>query len=257
MGVNFLGYDLFDASVERCALEIASVAASEQRECRLFACLNPHSYSLAKKDLSFRAALEAANWLVPDGAGVVYGARLLGLQISARVSGPDVFQATMERLDSSKGSVFFLGSSEDTLSKIRDRVAVAYPSIVVVGTFSPPYKEEFSEEENAAMIDAVNAAQPDVLWVGMTAPKQEKWIAANRSQLNVGVAGAIGAAFDFFAGTVKRSPRVFRALGLEWLPRLIQQPRRLWRRMFLSAPVFLKDVWRERRRRARSEKGVL
>jgi N-acetylglucosaminyldiphosphoundecaprenol N-acetyl-beta-D-mannosaminyltransferase len=104
------------------------------------------------------------------------------------------------------------------------------------------------------MIAAVNAVRPDVLWVGMTAPKQEKWLAKHRVDLDVGVAGAVGAAFDFFAGTVKRSPRMFRELGLEWLPRLIQQPLRLWRRIFISVPVFFAEVERDRKRRAKAKK---
>jgi len=92
------------------------------------------------------------------------------------------------------------------------------------------------------MIDAINATQADVLWVGMTAPKQEKWIYVNRERLEVRFAAAIGAVFDFYTGRVKRSHPVFQWLGLEWLPRLVQQPRRLWRRMFISAPIFLWDA---------------
>jgi N-acetylglucosaminyldiphosphoundecaprenol N-acetyl-beta-D-mannosaminyltransferase len=98
-------------------------------------------------------------------------------------------------------------------------------------------------------VHAVNAARPDVLWVGLSAPKQEKWIAEHLHRLDVPFVGAIGAMFDFYAGTVKRSPPVFRRVGLEWLPRLIQEPRRLWRRMFESAPVFLWHVLRERLRK--------
>ena len=95
------------------------------------------------------------------------------------------------------------------------------------------------------MVTAVNAAAPDVLWVGMTAPKQEKWILENHARLNVKFAAAIGAVFDFYTGKVKRSHPVFQRLGLEWLPRLIQQPRRLWRRMFVSAPIFIWHVLRQ------------
>ena len=139
-------------------------------------------------------------------------------------------------------SVFFLGATEVTLAQIRTKMAHDYPQIYVAGTYSPPFKATYSEEELDVMIDAINAAKPDVLWVGMTAPKQEKWIHDNLGKLDVRFAGAIGAVFDFYAGKVKRSPLLFQRLGLEWLPRLIQQPRRLWRRMFISAPIFLFDV---------------
>ena len=115
--------------------------------------------------------------------------------------------------------------------------------------YSPPFKEVFSEEENRAMIEAVNRAGPDVLWVGMTAPKQEKWIYQNKDRLNVKFIGAIGAVFDFYAGTVKRPHPWFLDHGLEWLPRLLGEPRRLWKRMFVSAPLFMARVFAERIRR--------
>ena len=243
MEVSFLGFDVYSDDVMACANEIASEAMSDQRDCRFFACLNPHSYVVAGDDLAFRQALESSDWLVPDGTGVVMAARWLGIPISSRVTGPDLFMAIMERLNQSKGSVFFLGASETTLAKIRERTIRDYPGVVLSGTYSPPFKAEFSAEDDAAMVAAVNAARPDMLWVAMTAPKQEKWLAAYRGDLEVGAAGAVGAAFDFFAGTVKRSPRFFRLIGLEWLPRLLQQPRRLWRRMCISAPVFLIAVY--------------
>ncbi len=125
-------------------------------------------------------------------------------------------------------------------------MAVDYPRIEVVGAHSPPFKPTYSEAELDHMVAAVNAARPDVLWVGMTAPKQELWIRAVRPRLDAKFSAAVGAVFDFYAGNVKRSPRVFQRAGLEWLPRLVQEPRRLWRRMFISAPVFLGHVIRER-----------
>jgi N-acetylglucosaminyldiphosphoundecaprenol N-acetyl-beta-D-mannosaminyltransferase len=121
-----------------------------------------------------------------------------------------------------------------------------FPHIEIVGTYSPPFKPEFSPGENNAMVKAVNHAEPDVLWVGMTAPKQEKWIYQHKDRLNVSFIGAVGAVFDFYVGTVKRSHPWFLEYGLEWLPRLIQEPRRLWNRMFVSAPMFLMRVLRQR-----------
>lgn len=217
--------------------------------CRWLACLNPHSYAVAKTDPGFAEALHGADWLVPDGAGILLGSRMLGGRIRARITGSDVFEGLHRRMDrAGGGSVFFLGSTDDTLAAIRRKMAVDYPNIRVAGTYSPPFKADYSEAELDAMCAAINTAAPDVVWVGMTAPKQEKWIHANRHRLNVRFAGAIGAVFDFYVGRVKRSHPMFQRLGLEWLPRLIQQPRRLWRRMFISAPVFLADVVRARLR---------
>jgi N-acetylglucosaminyldiphosphoundecaprenol N-acetyl-beta-D-mannosaminyltransferase len=248
--IDILGYDVFSGTVAECADAMVAAGAGGARECRVMACLNPHSYAVAREDTQFNAALYATDWLLPDGAGVVMAARWLGRPLGGRVTGPDTFMAALEKLDARGGSVFFLGSTEEVLTKIRDRMARDFPKVTVAGTYSPPYKPSFSAEDNAVMIAAINATSPDLLWVGMTAPKQEKWLIEHRDQLQVGVAGAVGAAFDFFAGTVKRSPAIFRKLGLEWLPRLVQQPRRLWRRMFVSAPIFLLDVYRETRRRS-------
>lgn len=141
---------------------------------------------------------------------------------------------------------YFLGSTPETLAAIERRMVLDYPNLILAGTFSPPFKADYSEAELADMIDAINASSADVLWVGLTAPKQEKWIHQNRARLNVRFAGAIGAVFDFYTGRIKRSHPVYQKLGLEWLPRLLQEPRRLWRRMGVSAPIFLWHVFRQR-----------
>lgn len=240
--INIQDYAIYSGSLNEAADAIAQASAGRRKRCRIIACLNPHSYVIARSNRQFRQALTSADWLLPDGSGVVFAARWLGLSLKQRVTGPDIFAAVMHRLNASGGSVFFLGSTNDVLSKIVDRLANEFPNVVVAGTLSPPYKEKFSESENKAMLSAINSVRPDVLWVGMTAPKQEVWLSEHHSALDVGVAGAIGAAFDFFAGTVKRSPIVFRNAGLEWLPRLVQEPRRLWRRMFVSAPIFIYDI---------------
>jgi N-acetylglucosaminyldiphosphoundecaprenol N-acetyl-beta-D-mannosaminyltransferase len=136
------------------------------------------------------------------------------------------------------GSCFFLGSTTETLEAIRARMASDFPSIRVVGVYSPPFRPEFTAEDNDRMIEAVNASGADVLWVGLTAPKQEKWIHRHRGRLAVNFAGPIGAAFDFYVGNIKRAGPFWQDLGLEWLPRLLQEPRRLWRRSLVSAPRF-------------------
>ena len=140
----------------------------------------------------------------------------------------------------------FMGSSQKVLDLIVKRAAEVYPHLKVV-TYSPPYKPEFSDDDNKAIIDAINAADPDLLWIGMTAPKQEKWTYSHWDELNILChVGTIGAVFDFFAGTVRRSGAAFRRLGLEWLPRFLQEPRRLWRRNLVSTPRFLLRVLRWR-----------
>jgi N-acetylglucosaminyldiphosphoundecaprenol N-acetyl-beta-D-mannosaminyltransferase len=159
------------------------------------------------------------------------------------LTGSDVFYRINQELGKQEGrSAFFLGSSEDTLGLVQARMRRDFPRVRVAGTHSPPFKETFSPEENEAMIEAINRARPDVLWVGMTAPKQELWLFEHMHRLDVKFAAAIGAVFDFFSGKVERSHPAFQNAGLEWLPRLLRQPRRLWRRTVISAPRFLVDV---------------
>lgn len=245
-----LGYAVDSSSADVCVKSVfAHLQSAKDESSRLLwlACFNPHSYAVSRADSCFSEALRDADWLIPDGAGVLLASRILGGQIRERVTGPDVFYKLSVRMNQAGGhKVFFLGSTEDTLATIAINMQHDFPNVVVAGTYSPPFKAEYSETELGEMISAVNAAQADVLWVGMTAPKQEKWIHQNRHLLNVKFAAAIGAAFDFYAGNVKRAHPTFQKFGLEWFPRLLQQPRRLWRRTFISAPIFLWNVFKER-----------
>ena len=239
MTTEILGYDLFGGDIEQLVVEISDAIRSGERSCRVMACLNPHSFVVAKDDVQFCRALRDADWLIPDGIGIVWASQVLGKPLSGRITGPDVFNATMASLDIYGGSVFFLGSSEETLVKIKNKTAEAYPSVRLAGVYSPPFKTNFSLEDNQRMLSTVNAAKPDVLWVGMTAPKQENWLADNRNFLDAHVAGAIGAAFDFFAGNVARSPAMMQSLGLEWLHRSMASPNRLGKRNAISNPKFV------------------
>jgi N-acetylglucosaminyldiphosphoundecaprenol N-acetyl-beta-D-mannosaminyltransferase len=240
--VDVLGYAVTSTTPDACAESVLRWIDSGTR-CRWVACMNPHSYVVARGDPRFREALRSADALLPDGVGIVLASRLLGRTVTRRVTGSDLFHAVMEAVDR-RGStrVFFLGASDETLAIIRDKVRAEFPGVILAGSHAPPFKPEFSAAERAAMIAAINAAAPDVLWVGMTAPKQELWLHDNLDRLEVKVAGAIGAAFDFYAGRAKRSSAVFQHLGLEWLPRLVREPRRLWKRTFVSAPIFLWDT---------------
>lgn len=243
---KILGYNVTSAPLRQCIDEICTWLTNEQVE-KVFVCANPHSLVLAKDDRLFQQAIHGADLVTPDGTGIVLASKILGGSIGQRVTGSDIFWGLSHVLNELGGkSYFFLGSTEATLAAIQRKMAVEYPNIRFVGSFSPPYKPEFTKEENQHMVEAVNAARPDVLWVGMTAPKQEKWIQQHRDQLDVKFIGAIGAVFDFYVGNVKRSHPVFQRMGLEWLPRLVQEPRRLWRRNFVSGPLFLWEVLKQR-----------
>jgi len=215
------------------------------------ACINPHSVRMAMADPAAEDALRTVDMLIPDGIGIVLASRILGGSIRERITGSDIFRELSHRLNvRGNASYFFLGSTVGTLEAIKSRLVREYPKIRFAGGYSPPFAEIFSDDENRAMLEAINATQPDVLWVGMTAPKQEKWIYQNKEELNVKFIGAVGAVFDFYAGNVKRSHPWFLDHGLEWLPRLLQEPRRLWQRTFVSAPVFFWQVLCQRWRKA-------
>ena len=203
--------------------------------------INAFSYDNARKDVLFSEALQKGDVLIPDGISIVKACRFLNAksQPKERIAGWDLFVYEMEKLNRVGGKVMFLGSSDAVLNLIRQRVAEKYPKIEV-DTYSPPYKPEFSDEENEAMISAINHSNPDLLWIGMTAPKQEKWAYTYLDRLDVHChIGTIGAVFDFFAGTVKRAPERWQRAGLEWLYRLLSEPRRMWRRYFIGNAKFI------------------
>ncbi|MBC54495.1 MAG: glycosyltransferase [Gammaproteobacteria bacterium] len=242
---DILGFSLTVGDSFTCCDEIIDYVSKGSKSW--LACFNPHSYVVSISDRTFSEALHHANFLVPDGIGVVIASRILKGQIADRVTGSHIFHGLSYRMNVAGGfKVFFLGATEETLTTIRARMANDYPNIQVAGSYSPPFKASYTREELNDMINAVNVASPDILWVGMTAPKQEKWIYQNFNELNFKFAAGIGAVFDFYAGNVKRSHPVFQRLGLEWLPRLLQQPRRLWKRTFISAPIFINRVLRQR-----------
>lgn len=250
--------------------------------------INAHSYNTARKDGLFAEALTNGDVLIPDGVSIVKACRWIKAksQPKERIAGWDLFSFEMENLErkqcgmlnvecgannssldnsqsaladnpkfktqnsefrSPQQTVMFMGSSEKVLDLIVKRVAEVYPHLKVV-TYSPPYKPEFSEEDNKAIIDAINAADPDLLWIGMTAPKQEKWTYSHWDELNIHChVGTIGAVFDFFAGTVERAPVWWQRHGLEWLYRLLKEPKRMWRRYIIGNALFLFNViFRER-----------
>jgi len=206
---------------------------------RIFACANPHSLVVAHDDPDFQRALIHAEFVVVDGVGVSLMARATGLQIGPRIAGVEYFSAVLNALQTrGAGRIFFFGSSQRVLDLIAARFVKEFPSLTLCGVLSPPFGE-WDEAENSKMIRQINEARPDVLWVGMTAPKQEKWVERNRRQLRVPVIGSIGAVFDFYAGTYQRAPSWVCRLGFEWMYRFMLEPRRMWKRNLVSAPKFI------------------
>lgn len=209
--------------------------------------VNAHSFNTAQKDDLFADALRNGDYLIPDGVSIVKACKWLKAksQPKERIAGWDLFVLEMDKLNRKGGKCFFMGSSPNVLELVKKRAATDYPNITVE-TYSPPYKPEFSKEDNEAIIHAINQACPDLLWIGMTAPKQEKWAFEHWNELDIHChCGTIGAVFDFFAGTIKRAPQWWQRHSLEWLYRLMKEPKRMWRRYVLGNILFLYNITKE------------
>lgn len=216
--------------------------------------INAHSYNTALKDPLFAKALMKGDVLIPDGASIVKACKWLNAKSKPkeRIAGWDLFVYEMSELEKDANSnskdskkVMFMGSSEIVLGLIKIKSAEIYPNLEVV-TYSPPYKPEFSKEDNDAIVTAINSENPDLLWIGMTAPKQEKWTYTHWNELNIHChVGTIGAVFDFFAGTAKRAPQWWQDHSLEWLYRLIIEPKRMWRRYIIGNSLFIRNILKE------------
>jgi len=200
--------------------------------------LNAHSFNTSLNDKDFEKALQYSLVLLPDGISVVWAKRMLTGEKLQKIAGADLFFYEMKRLNLIGGKCFFLGSTDEILTMIRKRAETEYPNVHIY-SFSPPYKKEFSAEENKIMINLINEVEPDVLFVGMTAPKQEKWAYQHFIELQVGHVCCIGAVFDFYAGTISRAPEWLIKIGFEWSYRLVKEPRRMWRRYLIGNAKFI------------------
>lgn len=231
---------------ELVASSMAAVDAGELSRPLVFACANPHSLVVADQDEEFKRALGAADAVVADGVGLTMVARTLyGIPDLPRITGSDYFAAVMRALDERSGRAAFLGSRPEVLRLLEKRCHESFPRTKMVAMISPPFGN-WSDELNSSYLRTLREARADVLWVGMTAPKQEKWIQSNRERIHAPVVGAIGAVFDYFAGTIRRAPPWVCRAGFEWAYRLAHEPSRLWQRNIVSAPRFINLALRDR-----------
>lgn len=207
--------------------------------CRQIVVTGFHGLWRAFEDPELHRALNSADLWVPDGIAPVWVARLKGFRGAQRLPGAELMEAFFARADQKGFSSFFYGDSVETLDALAQRLESRHPGHRIAGTFSPPFRE-LSEDEERQHVEMINAARPDVLWLGLGMPKQDLWIYRNRHRLHVPVAVGVGAGFRFIAGTVGRAPGWVGRMGLEWLWRLAQEPRKCWRRCFVEGPQF---VW--------------
>jgi N-acetylglucosaminyldiphosphoundecaprenol N-acetyl-beta-D-mannosaminyltransferase len=205
-----------------------------------------------------RKAYEHASLVLADGFPVVVASRLLGRPLPERVAGSDLAPALFAAAKSSSNHperrmrVYLLGAAPGVAERAGRNIEARWPGVEIVGTYSPPLGFERDERENQAIIQRINTARADVLVIGLGAPKQELWIAAHHEKLNAKTALCIGATIDFLAGEKKRAPRWMQRFGVEWLHRLLSEPKRLLKRYARDAVIFPRLVWREWRTPARA-----
>jgi N-acetylglucosaminyldiphosphoundecaprenol N-acetyl-beta-D-mannosaminyltransferase len=246
--VPVLGVDLALTDYERTMDWMDAVIAGGGRS---YVCVaNVHTVMASQEDDELRAALDQASMTVPDGQPLVWAMNLHGAHLSSRVYGPDLMARYCER--SAKTGVrmyLYGGRNQGALVQLTLELRRAYPGIKIVGGYSPPYRP-LSAEEQARVAAEIDASEADVVWVGIGVPKQEKWMAQMRPQLKAPLLVGVGAAFDFHAGLVPQAPSWMQRLGLEWMYRLLHEPRRLWRRYLQYNPRFATHLarWYGRRR---------
>jgi N-acetylglucosaminyldiphosphoundecaprenol N-acetyl-beta-D-mannosaminyltransferase len=211
--LNILGYNVFNSTLDKAFFGSKTLINT----------FSPNSYGVAKKDPYFKEALQNTDILVLDGMGIAIGSMLIHGKNIKKVAGQDCFDYLVAKANKKHGKVFFMGSTEKTLQKITARLKKEYPNIESA-YYSPPYKPEFSEEDNQTIVDAINAFKPDVLFVGLTAPKQEKWAYKHKEAVNAKVISTIGNVFDWYAGNSSRPAPIWIKLRMEWLVRIFLRP---------------------------------
>ena len=199
--------------------------------------VNVHSTMEASRDSALLSALQASDLNVPDGVPIVWGMRALGAPKQQRVFGPTLMWEVCRRAAESGVPIALYGSTDETLAMLQAALATAFPALRIVAAISPPFRLLFGAEDEG-MVLRLNASGARIVFVGLGAPKQEKWMAAHRGRVSAVMLG-VGAAFDYHVGRIRRAPVWMQHAGLEWLYRLIQDPRRLWRRYIFNNPAYL------------------
>lgn len=239
---------LFDLSFVSSTFEEFTQKIAEIAETKKNITIFPVSVDVlikSKKDSKFDDVLKRASFLTPDGMPIVWASRLLGKKLKSKISGSDLFPALCKEAAHRKLKVYFLGAQPGIAQKARKVLQKQNPELNIVGTYSPPIGFENSEEENRKILDLLVQSQPDILFMGVGAPKQEKWMHKHLKHLNIPVSVAVGASFDFVAGSVTRAPRWMQNIGLEWFFRLCKEPRRLWKRYVVGNTIYFWLVLKE------------
>lgn len=207
------------------------------RESRYVCICNVHVVVTAKQDPEFRRVVNEADMATPDGMPLVWVLRRIGFQRQERINGPDLMWRLCGEMAKKELSVFLYGSASETLERLTNNLKTSFPQLAIAGVYSPPFRL-LSDEEDRKMIDLINFSGAHIVFAGLGCPKQELWMAACRGKIRAVMIG-VGAAFDYHAGTLKRAPLWMQRSGLEWLFRLMSEPKRLWKRYLVTNSLFL------------------
>ena len=244
MKIDILGIKVDRVGMAQTITKIEEFIA--QRAPRLVITPNVDHLIKARKDAEFKRIYDDADLSVPDGVPLLWAAKFLGSPLVERVNGTDLFEALCERAAEKGYRLFFLGAAPGVAATAAAELEQQYRGLQVVGTYSPPYDFFDSHEENEKIAGMIRAVQPDILFVGLGAPKQEKWISRHLHSLQVPVSIGIGASFEYVAGCTARAPEWMQRSGLEWLYRIIESPSRYWKRYVVEDAVFFPLVVAQR-----------
>jgi N-acetylglucosaminyldiphosphoundecaprenol N-acetyl-beta-D-mannosaminyltransferase len=238
--VDVLGVHISAIDMDAAVAEIARWVDEDEHH---YVCVTGvHGVMESQRDPELRRIHNASGLTTPDGMPMVWAGRRVGASIS-RVYGPDLMLAVCERAEAQGWSMYLYGGQAHIPALLGARLRERFPDLRVVGAYSPPFRP-LTPQEDAAIVDEINAAEPDIVWVGLSTPKQERWMAAHVDRLSAHALVGVGAAFDIHAGTLPQAPRWMQSRGLEWLYRLVREPRRLWKRYLSNNPRFVLQILR-------------
>lgn len=213
----------------------------DRNACHYVAVTGMHGVMEAQHDEKFKTILNTADLVVSDGMPLVWAGRRHGFPMQRRVYGPELMLTFCEQTARKGYRHYFYGGASEVPDDLAGKLQKRFGNMNVVGTYSPPFRP-LTEQEDREIVARINAAAPDILWVGLSTPKQERWMYDHRDKLNVPVLMGVGAAFDLNSGRLRQAPAWMQENGLEWLFRLVMEPRRLWRRYLINGPKFAWNV---------------
>ncbi|MGD7043305.1 WecB/TagA/CpsF family glycosyltransferase [Jeotgalibacillus proteolyticus] len=229
--VNLAGYEFYSRSMDKL-MEDHILPKIKARAKNFIVTANPEIVMYANKHDDFRSIITRADFIVPDGIGIVLASKWLNKPVTERIAGYDLFIRLLQEANTYKKKVYFLGAEEKNVRKVVSKVNNEYENIIITG-----FKSGYDLPTDAHMVKEINALKPDIVFVALGYPLQEKWIDRNLNEFQQGLFVGLGGSFDVYSGNLKRAPKIFQKLYLEWLFRLVQEPSR-WKRM-ISIPQFM------------------